>query len=366
MNFLNIFKFVKQGISPSFLGVDIGTASIKIVEVEEGEKAPRLLNYAILENKASILRSNAAFHTSNLKLFDKEMIEFLKLIVKKTNFSTNQAFASLPVFNSFTTILKFPEMNDEEIKKALFFEAKQYIPLSISEVALDWQKIGEYEDEKGVKFNAIFLAAVPQELIKKYQYIFSSAGLNLNVLEIEPLSLIRSVIFDDLTPTILVDIGNYTTSISLVENKMLKFTTNIDFGGSSLTHALATALNINPLRAEEIKIERGILNMGADYELIQVFLPILDMIIGEIDKLKFRYQNTLNKSFGAERAILCGRGANLLGIDSYFSKKLNIPVFLASPLNRFEYPQNLAPLAKELNTTLSTALGLTLRGFKLK
>lgn len=362
----DIFKFLKQQVSSSFLGIDIGTSSIKIVEVGKGNQRPRLLNYAIIENKESILRTNAAFHTSNLKLFDKEIIDLLREVFKRANFESNQVFASIPSFNSFVTILKFPEMSNEEIQKALIFEAKQYIPFSIEEAALDWQKIGEYEDEKGGKFNAVLLVAVPQELIKKYQYIFNEIKMDLNILEIEPLSLTRSLVFDDLSPTILVDIGSFTTSISLVEERILKLTTNIDFASSSLTYSLSSALNINPLRAEEIKIERGILNTDTDYEFLQTILPILDIIIDEIEKLKLRYQVNLNKNFNAERIILSGRGSNLLGIDKYFYKKLEIPVFLANALNRFEYPELIEPLIKDLNLTLSTSLGLTLKAFELK
>ncbi len=362
----DLFKFLKQQVSSSFLGVDIGTSSIKIVEVDRGDQKPRLLNYAIIENKESILRTNAAFYTSNLKLFDKEMVDLFKEVFRKTNFGSNQVLASIPSFNSFVTILKFPEMSNEEIQKALVFEAKQYIPFSIEEAALDWQKIGEYEDEKGEKFNAVLLVAVPQELIKKYQYIFNEIKMNLNILEIEPLSLVRSLVFDDLSPTILVDIGSFTTSISLVEERILKLTTNIDFASNSLTYSLSSALNINPLRAEELKIERGIINTDTDYEFLQTILPILDIIIDEIQKLKLRYETNLNKNFNAERVILCGGGSNLLGIDKYFYKKLNIPVFLSNALSHFEHPEIIEPLAKDLNSTLSTALGLTLRVFELK
>ncbi len=363
---LNVFNLIKQNISPAFLGVDIGTASIKVVEVDKSDKTPRLLNYAILENEGSLLRSNAAFQTTNLKLFDKEIIEFLKTITKKSKFSTNQVVASIPVFSSFVTILRLPQMSDEETKKALMFEAKQYVPLPLEEVAFDWQKLGVYEDEKGLKFEAILLISVPRDLIKKYQYILKSADLNLIALEIEPFGLVRSVILGDLTPTILVDIGNYATSISLVSDAQLKFATNIDFGGMSLTYAISKSLNINPLRAEEIKRERGILETGVDYELTQTMLPIIDIIIGEIQRTKLNYENNINKPFNAERIILCGGGANLIGIENYFSKKLGIPVLLASPLNYFSYPIQIEPLLKELNTRLSVSLGLGMRQIILK
>lgn len=357
----DLFNSIKRNIIPSYLGVDIGTTSIKIVEVEKGDNAPKILNYAILENKASLLRSNAIFQSAELKLFEEEMIQILKAIVEKMKPTSNQVIASLPVFSVFTTILKFPQMNEEELKKALLFQAKQYVPMSLSEIALDWQKIDEYEDERGFKTDVVLLIAVPQDLIKKYQRIFKAVNLSLLALEIEPISLVRSVIFNDKISTILVDIGNYTTSISFVENGVLKYITQIEFGGNSLTKSISNSLNINPLRAEEIKRELGILGMGADFELVQAMISILDIIINEIKRAEYNLGITLNKNIKFERLILSGGGANLLGIENYFSKQLNIPIIKAEPFSHFEYNLQLQPLVKELNTLLAVALGLSLR-----
>jgi type IV pilus assembly protein PilM len=300
---------------------------------------------------------------------EKEVFKLLangknpKEIIYKMKPQAKQAIASIPVFGAFTTILKFPKMSDNELKQALIFEAKQYVPLPVSELAFDWQKIGEYEDEKGFKFNAVLLIAIPQDLIKKYQKIFHDAGLSLLALEIEPISLIRSLIFGDKTPTILVDIGSYTTSISLVKDGLLKFTSQTDFASASLTRAIASSLNINPLRAEEIKRERGILGVGADFELAQSMFPMLDIIINEIKRAEFNLKSNLGEEIQFERIILSGGGANLLGIENYFTKQLNIKTFKAEPLIHFEYNSNLELLIKELNPILAVSLGLSLREF---
>ncbi|GIW65312.1 MAG: hypothetical protein KatS3mg093_291 [Candidatus Parcubacteria bacterium] len=182
-------------------------------------------------------------------------------------------------------------------------------------------------------------------------------------LEIEPISLNRSLVFGDKTPTILVDIGSYTTSISLIKDGILKFITQTDFAGASLTRAISSSLNINSLRAEEIKKERGILGVGAYFELAQSMFPILDIIINEIKRAEFNLKTNLREEIKFERVILSGGGANLLGIENYFTKQLNISTFKAEPLIHFEYNSNLELLIKELNPVLAVALGLCLREF---
>ena len=171
-NFFNPFSFIKQKIAPVYLGVDIGTTSIKIVEVERGKQLPRLSNYCILEDKSSLLRANTAIQTSSLKLFEDEVVGLLKSALREMKPRTNEAIASLPTFSAFTTILTFPEMSKEDLEKSILFGMKQYIPLPISEVAVDWMKVGEYKDEKGFLLQQILLISVPQEQIKKYKKIF--------------------------------------------------------------------------------------------------------------------------------------------------------------------------------------------------
>ncbi|OGY97679.1 MAG: hypothetical protein A2855_00385 [Candidatus Liptonbacteria bacterium RIFCSPHIGHO2_01_FULL_57_28] len=342
------------------IGLDIGTTSIKMVEVARGDKMPKIMNYGILESRGSLTRANTAIQSSTLKLFDQEAANFLKVLIDKTRPKTTAVAASLPVFSAFTTVLSFPQMAPEELAKAVAFQARQYIPLPISEVALDWSKVGEYEDDKGFKYSQILLISVPHAEIKKYQDMCKAAGLSLQSLEVESVSLTRMLIGTDPTPTYIIDIGSRSTSISIAENGALKFSSQTDFAGASLTQALATSLSINPVRAEELKKERGILGTGPNYELSTIMIPFLDAIISEVKRTDFAYHSQFPGAAKVERAILSGGGANLLGIQKYFQEQLGVPVVKAAPFLRFEYPPLLEPLAPELNSTLAVALGLAL------
>lgn len=360
-NPFSLLTSLRQQISPRSLGVDIGTTSIKIVEADRGKQLPRVLNYSLLETKNSFSRPNVAFQTSSLKLFEQETTELLKEMVKKMKPKTTRAAASLPGFVAFTTVLNFPAMTDSEMQKTIAYQAKQYIPLPVSEVAMEPIKLGEYEDEKGFKFEQILLVTVPLEQIRKYQHMFKAAGLSLGALEIEGMSLARSIVGTDPTPTVIVDIGSRSTAILFVEKGQLKFTAQSDFAGASLTQAVSSSLNINPLRAEELKRERGIAGTGPNYELSTIMMPFVDAIINEVKRAQFNYQSQFPAAPNIERAILSGGGANLLGIERYMGQQFGFPAVKASPLTRFEYNPNLEPVSHELNPLLAVSLGLTLR-----
>lgn len=357
-----IFNIFRQGIFPSYLGVDIGTTSIKVVEVKPGKNLPRVINYGILESGGYLSRVNQVLQTSTLKLFEKEAAEFLRSIIKEMKPASTEAIASLPVFSAFTTILDFPSMSPKELEGALIFQAKQYVPLPLSEVALDWLKVGEFEDESGFKHQKILLISVPQEHIRKYQKIFKEAGLNLGALEIESLSVAR-IFKNDPTPTVVVDIGSRSTNIVFLNAGELKMHTQTDFAGASLTQALAASLSINPARAEELKKEKGISASGPDYELSTIMLPFLDAIINEVKKAIYVYETQLKDSSKVERVVLSGGGANLVGIEKYFGREIELPVVKAAPFSRFEYDPSLEPLVSVLGPTMSVAMGLTLREF---
>ena len=357
---VDLFKFFKKNSSDSYLGVDIGTTSIKVVEVRRGEKLPRVVNYGFLESGGYLARANQALQTSTLKLFEKEVVELLRLILKEMNVQTAEAVASLPAFSAFTTVLDFPDMSPADLEKAIPFQAKQYVPVPLSEVVLDWMKVGEFTDERGFKHIRVFMISIPQEQIKKYQRVFKLAGLKLNALELESLCLSRIFGGTDPTPIAIVDIGSRSTNVVFLDQGELRFSAQSDFAGASLTQALATSLGITPLRAEELKKERGIVGIGPGYELSTIMLPFLDAIINEVKNSIFKYQSQFPQSPKIERLILAGGGANLVGIEKYFEKEFDIPIAKATPFSKFEYHGDMAPMLPELNPIMSVALGLIL------
>ena len=356
----NPFNLFKRTIFPSYLGVDIGTTSIKVVEVKQGKSRPLVTNYGLLESSGYLARANQALQTSSLKIFESDVVELLKTVVHKMGGSTKDVVASLPPFSAFMTMLDFPKMSSQEAEKAMQYQARQYVPLPLSEVALDWLKVGEYADDNGFTHQKMLLISVPLEQIKKYQRMFAAAGLSLRGLEIESLSLAR-IFSGDPTPTIVVDMGSRSTNIIFLENGQLVWNAQTDFASATLTQNLATSLGINALRAEELKKERGILGTGPNRELSTIMIPFLDAIINEVRKVQFSYQSQFPSGKKTERIILSGGGANLLGIVPYFEKEFGIPVVKANPFASFEYAPEIEPLVSELNPIMSVALGLGMK-----
>ena len=321
----------------------------------------RLSNYGFLENYGHLERFNDAIQTSSLKLLGKETSELLKLLVKKSRIKTKRTIASIPSFSAFTIFLDLPKMTSEEITQSMQFQARQYIPLPVSEVALEWIKVGEYTDEKGFLKQQIFLISVPNETLSRYEEIFKSAGLNLEALELENVSAARALIGGDPTPTAILDIGCRASSVSIVDGGFLKAVHQSDYGGGNLTQAIAGGLRINGRRAEELKRQRGLLGTRGEYELSTLMMPFLDVIINEVRRASDDYFDKYARKI--ERVIISGGGVNLPGILEYAERQLSLPVIKANPFesNRIIYSQELTPLVEELGPSFSNASGLAMK-----
>ncbi len=351
-------------VSPSYLGVDIGTTAIKMVEVRKGKQLPELVNYASIESRSHLIRQGSVIQTSGIKMFDSQVADLLRTLVDKMQPQSREAIASLSTFNAFTTVIDFPDMAASDLAKAVAFQAKQYIPVPLSEVRVDWIKVGEYQDDKGFKHQHVLLISVPNEQVARYQAIFRSVGLTLRALEIETLSLVRASLGTDQTPTLLIDIGSRSTNIIFVDKGQLLFSAQSDFASTTLTQALAQSLSINPMRAEELKREQGILAIGPTREIASIMLPMLDTIVSEVKKATFTYQSRFGVPPKIERVLLAGGGALLAGIEKYMADVFKLPVSKIEPFVRFEYSSQLQPILPELNPMFGVALGLTLREFK--
>ncbi|MCL4405316.1 MAG: type IV pilus assembly protein PilM [Patescibacteria group bacterium] len=358
----NVFKPLTSLVShKSYLGVDIGTTSIKVVELSDASEKPTLRNYGVLESYGHLERLNNAIQTPTLKMLDRETADLLMTLVKQLNLKTVDAVASLPSFTAFMAPLEMPVMSSQETVQAMQYQARQFVPLPISEITLDWIPVGEYTNEKGSKMQRFFLISVPNEQIRKYQRIFKAAGLNLIALEVEDLSLARILTSGDPTLTLIVDIGARSTAIMVAKNGILKGSGQTDFAGGSLTQAVSGGLGINVRRAEELKKQRGLMGSGGEYELSTLMLPFLDVILSEVKRVRDDYEKTYREKI--ERIIVSGGGANLLGIEKYMGDAFGLPVAKADPFSKIISPPEVAPLVSELGPPFSVAIGLGIRQF---
>ncbi len=326
----------------SIVGVDIGTSYIKVAQITHGETKV-LDTYGVVNVSSQISSSQEAGI--------RETANVLVNLLNRAGVSTRRCVASLPNSAVFTSVIDMPKMSEGELASAMQFEAKKYVPLPFAEVKIDWAIISEAPETNSMK---VMLIAVPNQVKNNYQAVFKQAGLDLEVIEIEALALIRSLIIDAGQNNVIIDIGAKATGLNVVKDGLLQLTRSLNVGGDTITERIASSLNITFARAEQFKKEFGV--NGSNF-LPETIRPVLDVIKSEIKQLMSVYKShnvTINN------IMLVGGGSQLPGTVDYF-KDLGGNVILGNPLAQIAYPKSIEPVLVRAKAQLPVALGLALR-----
>lgn len=344
------------------LGVDIGTSSIKLVQLKKEKER------AILETYGEIALGQYGQLSIGqaVKLQEQKLVEALNDIIRESNVKTKNAVVSIPLGASFVTIVDLPSVPEKSLDEMVRLEARRYVPVAVSEVFLDWHIIPHKEDEdsddekKSQKdFTRILLAATHKDVIARYKEVFAKANLNVKAFEIEIFSMARSSTVRTGQPIAIVDFGATTTKIIVVDYGIIRFSHSLGKGSQDITLALSRSLNVDFSRAEETKREIGLSNLPEHKEIVSIMEPELEYILLEVNKVIREYQKKYNRLVG--RTVLTGGGGMLKGLVDFSVKRLNMEVGVANPFLKVEYPVFLNDVLKEVGPSFSIALGLALR-----
>lgn len=340
------------------IGIDIGTASIKIVQLGKKDNRFSLENYGFFElTNVKTPAGQIQQDQSILKLPDEEIVWGIKEMLKKSKIAARDAVASIPSFSTFATIIQMPYLSEDDLAKAIPFEARKYIPIPLDEVVLDWSIIG-VTGTSSQPVVEVFLAAVPKDDTNRYQKIMADAGLNLRALELENSALIRALLGNDMAPTAIVNIGGRSTSILIVNKGYEQLSHNYEVGGFEITKSIARSLNVSLEKAEALKKRLGLKEVDENI-INEAMLSLIDMMAFETKKTITSFESS--KNIKVARVLLVGGMVNMPNFLDYFKKKLGQDVLIGNPFSRVVYPQQLAPAITELASTFAVATGLAMR-----
>jgi len=335
------------------IGIDIGTSSIKIVELTSFDKGKiALTNYGEYDGGIG-----SALDSSSIKLSAQEASDIIKQIMSEARIVGTEAAMSVPIFSGFSTTIYMPNMPDAEFEQAVIYEAKKYIPLPLSEVQFEWVRINNGSKDRTGKAE-ILIVAVTNELINKYNNIANLSGLALKYLEIDIFSLARSLLSLEDEQALIVDIGSQTTILSIVSGSWPVFTRSIDISGAGFSRLLSSSLGVDLLRAEEMKKESGV-NVGDG-----ILLPLLDSIFVEGKRIVNEYSGHNGSKRELNKVIISGGSARMPGLLDYAKKFFGEKVLIGFPFHDIIYPKVLEPVLKEIASKFDVAVGLALRDFR--
>jgi type IV pilus assembly protein PilM len=335
----------------SFLGVDIGDSSLKMVELKKKGKKIYLSNYAFSENVNDVKFTKIDDSAYLAKAINK--------VRKEAKINAKRVTASLPTFAVFSSIITLSGVDKKNLTNAVLEEAKKVIPLPLEEMKIDFRVIPEEAGNKNaIKSNIrVFLTCSPRKIVHKYIEVFHQADLELSYLETETFSLVRSLIGNDKSTIMIVEVGANSTDISIVRESIPVLNRSLEICGNTITKVLMEKMGLSFMQAEQFKIDLSI-STGSN-SLPPIIIKTIAPIISEI-KYMLDFYNMSNQG-QVEKIILSGGSSLLLGLSKYLSDELNLQVIIGDPFNRISYPEELRPIINEVGPRLAVAVGLALR-----
>ena len=354
----NIFKNPFRIFFPKkMLGIDIGTASIKVVEISRWGSGYTLENYGEIKSSLIFKEAPTSSEKSSTLLSTEFVAKGIKGILEEARIKTREVIFSIPDFSTFCTSFEIPPMPENEIAGAIGYNASQYVTLPISEVTLDWKIISNPTADKNAPLK-VFLIAIPNQVIKEYQQLAALAGLELYALEAEALGITRALVKNNKKTLCLMDIGVQSSTVNIVDGGFLRKSYSFNFYSSKLAQVVASALGIDPAKAEEIKNKEGILSNRQG--VADALRLLIDPLAVEIRNISAEFVQSEQKE--VQEIYLTGGTANMPGLKEYFAENLKKNVSVSNCFSDFLYPPILEETLREMAPRFSVAVGVALGG----
>lgn len=337
---------------PDHVGIDFGTHSVKAVEIKNVlSSSPEVVNLGSQITPKGVINSED-------KADQKKLADVLKKLFDSSKIKNKSVVMALPEFSVFTRFLEFPGVKKEELKDAVFFEAKQYIPMPLEEVQMSYVPIGFNESKNAPR---VLLVAAPKKIIEIYINIGMLAGVDTIAIETESVAMgramFRSTGKKDL---VMLDFGANSTDMSIMSNGYMVFSQSIAIGSDSLTQAIINKFNFEYTRAEEFKRNYGVVENVVEGKIYDVLSPIIESIIVEVRRGVEFYKNKTMSSAPTEY-VLNGDGALLPGLSEYVSKSLGVNAQVANPWNNIQVDNKFKDIIAKSGPSYSVAIGLALK-----
>lgn len=341
--------------SKKVLGLDIGTTSIKVAELDVGRRGATLAAFAIAPTPPQVIINGDITDPAAITETVKGLITTLQS--KRQNVACS--IYGNPVIVKKVSI---PKMEEKMIAEQIKWEAEQYIPFDINEVNLDYRVLKGSASPENMD---VLLVAAKQEAIFHCTEIVESLGKSLTIVDVAGFSLAqcyeKNYGIDPENIVALVDVGGLVTNVTVVDRGDVVFSRDIMLGGSTYSSEIQKGLGLSLQEAEAMKISAS-QGQAVPEELNAILTathqPICEEILASLD---FFLNASSGKKIGA--CFVTGGGSRTPGMISSLSAIVKTPCQPLDPFRAIKYNESKlsAAFISQISDVCAVALGLGLR-----
>ncbi len=341
------------------LGLDIGSSSVKLVQLRESKKGIQLANFSMAPLPSEAIVDGALMNAS-------AVVDTVQGMISAQKLKTRDVALSISGHSVIIKKISLPAMTQDELDESIKWEAEQYIPFDVNDVYLDYQ-ILQSRPEQGQM--DVLLVAAKKEVVDEYSGIVREAGLEPVVVDVDCFTIQNAFEVNYGFPpgeaVVLLDIGASTININIVSNGITTFTRDISMGGTQFTEEIQKQLNVSYDEAEAYKLggERGVdADSVVPQEVERVMASVSESMASEIHRSLDFYLATSSDG-RMSRVYLSGGTAKVPSLARTIENRVGVAVELVDPFRNIQVDPKLFNLdyLNEVRPLAACAVGLGLR-----
>ncbi|HMN69126.1 MAG TPA: type IV pilus assembly protein PilM [Bdellovibrionales bacterium] len=342
--------------SKKLIGLDIGTANIKMAEVDYSRKGSTLVNFVIAPTPSRAINGGEISDPGAIS----ETLRTLYLELKTKRKAVSVGLWGTSVITKRITI---PQMDEKLVGGQIRWEAEQYIPFDINDVNIDFKILRSFKGSPDSM--DILLVAARQEIAFLYQDIVQSANLQCSVVDVSGFALANCYLNNwgsQKGQTVaLMNIGAAITNFVVIESDEVIFCRDIPAGGLTYTSEIHKAMGVSLEEAEAMKIS-ACTGQAAPEEVPRIIQSAHDTIAEEVQSSLDFFQNT-TPGLPVQQCLVTGGGSRTLGLLNHLASHSKIGFQVFDPFRAVKInSKNLrADYVSEIRDFAGIALGLGMR-----
>ncbi|PLX85737.1 MAG: pilus assembly protein PilM [Desulfuromonas sp.] len=315
--------------SKDIVGIDIGSSSVKMVQLREAKGGYHLVDLGIAPLPPEAIVDNAIMDSSSV-------VDVIRNLVESHKVKTKNVATSISGHSVIIRKIQLPMMSQEEMESSIQWEAEQYIPFEISEVNLDFQILGPDENDPS-QMNVILVAA-KKDFVNEYVAVFRECGLNPQVMDIYCFALENAFETNygvqETGVVALINMGASAMNVSVLRGGVAVFTRDIQVGGNMLNEEIQKRLGLSHEDAETVKLGGEV--EDADPVMVSdVLSDATENLAQEVQRsLDFFAATSSDEQF--QKLYIAGGVSMTPQVLDVLEKRLGFPVELLDPFRQVE------------------------------
>lgn len=339
-----------------FFALDIGTTSLRVVELGHSGSGWDLLHYGISQIPAGLAEAADARSVDNLGAAISKTIADAG--IKTTNIAIG-----IPAGHVYTTVIEVPtpdKSKKDQFSTLIKNQAENAVPMPASESKIDWAIIGDSPATPGS--TEVLVASVPDSFTEaRMQLLEDNLGLNVVAIEPDSLAMTRALLPDGITDgRIIINIEDQGTDIIVTLGNAPRLLRSIPLGLNVMAQVAVRNLGITEVQARQLLEKYGVSPSNLQGRLRMAVEPALRQLTNEIIR-SMQYFTGKYKSSSIRATLISGYAAVLPGFADFTAQSLNMPVQLATPWQHVNVPATDQAALAPISAQFAVAVGLAER-----